>query len=500
MSNEELLKETKDCPYIKECSIFATYMDPNDKKYMKILNTYCYGDYKKCARYKLKSNNKNVPVYLLPDGSSIECSSLKKNLFIGILFTLLFISIVNFGIFHFQLDDFYREFQNSLLQYAITIKKDELKNKMDIVFSVVNKIYQENKDKLPPQKVQELIKETLRVIRYGKSGYFFIDDFNYTIVLYPIKREYEGKVIRNKNSPLHKIVNTLKENLKKNKYDAYVRYKFYNPATKKEEEKISYIKFFEPYGWVIGTGAYLPSIKKSQRELYKVVENVKNMRKKIEIISMVVGIVFFILAILIINFILKKYLLIPIEKMSSNLVNIINNHKFSQRIELTKQIPFELISIVLSVNKLLQTFKNISCEILKVTKELSKGNLNIQIDRNVFKGELEELAYCLEDLAKTIKNILLEMEKVSLFLAKGKIQNITLNKEIFKGELSKIERSLERIVTNFKKIISIIDNIALDFSKANFKTYDENLLPGDLKVILVKLNKSAENIKICLTH
>ena len=62
MSCKELIEGTKTCPYLKECPIYATYFDPNDKNYMKILNTYCYGNYKNCAIYKLKSKNKQVPI------------------------------------------------------------------------------------------------------------------------------------------------------------------------------------------------------------------------------------------------------------------------------------------------------------------------------------------------------------------------------------------------------------------------------------------------------
>jgi methyl-accepting chemotaxis protein len=225
------------------------------------------------------------------------------------------------------------------------------------------------------------------------------------------------------------------------------------------------------------------------------INDLNQIRKQIEIIYVIFGILSFVLAILILNFVLKNYLFIPIEKISSSLLSIVNNSRFSERIKLTSKTPLELVPTVLSVNRLLQTFKNISCEILKIAKGISEGNLNVQIDKNVFKGELEELGRYLENIIQTIKNILLEIEKVSLSLAEGKIKDISLNKEIFKGELSKIAESLENILDNFKKIISIIDNIASDLAKANFRVYDENLLPGDLKLILVKLNKSSENIK-----
>ncbi|HIP93361.1 MAG TPA: hypothetical protein EYH39_03000, partial [Desulfurobacteriaceae bacterium] len=162
MDCKDITKNDKSCPYLKECPIFATYIDPNDKKCMKILKTYCYSEYDRCARYKLKLDNKKVPINLLPDGSYIKTTSLRKNLFVAISAILFFVSAINFGIFYYQLNNFSKELQNSIFQYAIKVKKEELKKKTDIVFSIINKIYQENKDKLPPQKLKELIKETVR--------------------------------------------------------------------------------------------------------------------------------------------------------------------------------------------------------------------------------------------------------------------------------------------------------------------------------------------------
>ena len=494
MQNAKCKKKSSKCPYLGECPIFSTYIDSQEKIFTKILDTYCCNNYKKCARYKLKSKNKKVPITLLPDGSYIKTSSLKKNLFFGTLFTLFLVSIVNFGIFLFKTNKLTQKFQTLINQFSTEITKEELKKRTDIAFSILSEIYRENKNQLPPQKLQKLMKKLLKVVQYGKSGYFWINDFNYKIIMHPIKEELNNKYVKNNPKvPFVKLsVDALKE---KNTISTYIKYKFYNPYTGKYEDKISYVRVFKPYNWIIGTGDYTSQI---QKRLRKITQELEKVRQEVKILSTISFTISFILAILIINFIFRKYLTIPIEKISSNLADIINNYKLSKRIKLTKQMPYELVPTILSFNKLLQIFRNISHEILKISKNLSKGNLNVQINKNVFKGELKELAHYLENLIQTIKNVLLEIEKVSLSLAEGKIQNITLKKEIFKGELFKIEESLEHIVTNFKKIISIIDNIASDFAKANFKTYDENLLPGELKQILAKLNTASENIKNAL--
>ena len=483
------------CPYYKECPIFATFYNSKNEKIRKFIEKYCEGDYKACLRYKLKVSGKSVPLHLLPDGSYIKAFSLKKLLILLTSGLLLLFSFINFAAFYLEINDFAYKSEKNLESELSRLLKEELKRRMDILFNAINTVYMEYKDKLPKEELEERIKSIVRKARYGRSGYFWINDMNYKMVMHPIKPEYENKTFLNDPKvPFVKLgVDALKES---HKDFAYIKYEFYNPATKKYEPKISLVRVFKPYNWVIGTGAYVSSLEYRIIKAYS--KSLATAKKKIEAVYLSVTVIFLILSFLLVNFILKNYVFTPIDNFSKTLSKIIHSFLFSQRIEISSKTPLELITAILSVNVLLQTFKNISSEVVKIAKGISEGNLNVKIDRDIFKGELEELGNALESIIETIKAILVEIEKMSLALAEGKINNLDLNKSLFKGELLKLEQSLERILDNFKKIISIIDNIATDLAKANFKTYDENLLPGDLKEILLKLNKANMDIKKAL--
>ncbi len=147
--------------------------------------------------------------------------------------------------------------------------KQALAQRMDILFHIINTFYKENKDKLTENELKERIKELVKSARYGKSGYFWINDFNYKMVMHPIKPSLDGKTFI--NTPKVPFVQLGVDALKKCNCDAtYIKYQFYNPATKKYEFKVSLVKEFKPFHWIIGTGRYLsdvsPKIKKEALE------------------------------------------------------------------------------------------------------------------------------------------------------------------------------------------------------------------------------------------
>jgi len=74
---------------------------------------------------------------------------------------------------------------------------DFLKKKMEMLLNELNNVYKKYKDNLSEDEIKELIKDIVEGARYGKSGYFWINDFNYKMVMHPIKKELTGKYFRN---------------------------------------------------------------------------------------------------------------------------------------------------------------------------------------------------------------------------------------------------------------------------------------------------------------
>ncbi|MEA2100764.1 MAG: cache domain-containing protein, partial [Campylobacterota bacterium] len=133
----------------------------------------------------------------------------------------------------------------------------------------LTRFYNENKDKLSDENLRDELKRFIKSYRYDSGiGYYWINDFDYKMLMHPIKPIFDGKVFI--DTPMIPFVELGVDALKKSGNNSeIISYQFLNPITKEYEFKISNVFIFEPFNWIIGTGAY-----KSHLE-YKLKEKAK---------------------------------------------------------------------------------------------------------------------------------------------------------------------------------------------------------------------------------
>ncbi len=150
-----------------------------------------------------------------------------------------------------------------------------LKSKTDMLFNIINNQYNQYKDKLNKEELKKLISNTVANARYGDSGYFWINDFDYKMVMHPIKPSFNDKYF--KNTPKVPFVKLGVDALKKSKKEiAYIEYSFYSPKSKKYLFKKSIVRVFKPYNWIIGTGVYPSEIEnKLKKDALKKIERIR---------------------------------------------------------------------------------------------------------------------------------------------------------------------------------------------------------------------------------
>ncbi len=120
---------------------------------------------------------------------------------------------------------------------------------------MISKIYDEQKNKIPEAELKKILLEAIGSVRYGEENdYFFVYDKNSTILKLPLTPEREGT----KNNGKH-ILEFIKTAFEKG--EGFVPYEQVIPG-KEPRSKLSNIRLFEPYGWVVGTGVYIDNEEK----------------------------------------------------------------------------------------------------------------------------------------------------------------------------------------------------------------------------------------------
>jgi len=108
---------------------------------------------------------------------------------------------------------------------------------------------------------QQLARQAVSKLRYEGSEYFWINDMHPRVVMHPIKPALDGQDASDIKDPNGRyLFKAFVDKVRQDK-EGFVSYLWPKPGSEKPVEKISYVKGFEPWGWVIGSGIYIDDLR-----------------------------------------------------------------------------------------------------------------------------------------------------------------------------------------------------------------------------------------------
>jgi len=151
-----------------------------------------------------------------------------------------------------------------LEQVFINKKKEMLKTTVDMLINHINYYHQKTlKDSLTTSQAKKMAADLIRHCRYGKENkdYFWINDMQPVMIVHPYKSELEGRNLSEYEDPSGKKVFMDMITEVKDDEEGFVQYEWqWKDREKHILPKISYVKKFAPWNWVIGTGMYIKDI------------------------------------------------------------------------------------------------------------------------------------------------------------------------------------------------------------------------------------------------
>jgi PAS domain S-box-containing protein len=198
---------------------------------------------------------------------------------------LILLSAVNSAVENAHHDILF--FKNKLMEQ----RKQEAKNEVEIVFAVLNSYIKEaHQGIISVQDAQKKAREQVRSMRFNEGlGYFWISDTtkpHAVMQMHPVFPELEGLEMSQPDQ--NAIVNkNEKKNLSELFYDTvketgegFAKYLWYKPGSPNSEElkpKLTYVKLFKPWNWLIGSGVYIEDIDiLEHKKLLSAVESLKS--------------------------------------------------------------------------------------------------------------------------------------------------------------------------------------------------------------------------------
>jgi methyl-accepting chemotaxis protein len=144
--------------------------------------------------------------------------------------------------------------------YLLEGRKQEIRFLVDNTVKLVEHFYSQ-RAQLGEEVAKRKAFDAVRALRYdGTKGYFWVNDFNLKLLMHPIKPQKEGKDMTNVKDGDGQYHWRAMRDAVKGKSAGFVEYSYKGPQFDQPMAKISYVKSFEPWGWIIGTGVYVTDV------------------------------------------------------------------------------------------------------------------------------------------------------------------------------------------------------------------------------------------------
>jgi PAS domain S-box-containing protein/putative nucleotidyltransferase with HDIG domain len=143
-------------------------------------------------------------------------------------------------------------------------KREMIRELAETTWSLLGSYYErELSGELTRREAQQRAILRIRKLRYGpeKKDYFWINDMVPRMIMHPYRTDLEGKDVSTFQDPNGKYLFNEFVKVAQQEGAGYVDYLWqWKDDPVKMAPKMSYIKGFEPWGWIIGTGMYIEDV------------------------------------------------------------------------------------------------------------------------------------------------------------------------------------------------------------------------------------------------
>ena len=146
-------------------------------------------------------------------------------------------------------------------QQMMTDRQEKIRNLVEVAHATIAHFEKLARDgRMPVDDAKKAAMNAVREMRYDKTEYFWINDFSPTTLMHPVRPELEGKAMNEVKDPTGKVLFVEFVKVVKASGAGYVDYLWPKPGSNAPVPKISYVKGFEPWGWIVGTGIYIDDV------------------------------------------------------------------------------------------------------------------------------------------------------------------------------------------------------------------------------------------------
>lgn len=334
----------------------------------------------------------------------------------------------------------------------------EIKSEIQAAIAIVQEFYDRSQaGELTEDEAKEMAKEVIRGMRYrdDDSGYMWIDDTDYNLVMHPILPEQEGNNrydLTDQNGV--KIIQNIMKSAEAG--GGYNEFYFTKADGVTVAPKLAYSEKFEPWNWVITTGNYIDDMMVEIEE--------KELEIKTQFFYMLIAYAGSIAGILIVVMVIS---VICGRRLAGGIRKVENNLRKIEEGDLSFEIDAKLINRSDEIGKIAQSLNQVKLSLAGMIGEVSNASIQLKKSSEDFSNKFGDITtsihntnQAVEEMAKGTTSLAEETEVVN-----EKVQRLGGVIDVEKDEMDKLGVSVDTMMKfsdgaseSIKKLYEITEN------------------------------------------
>lgn len=346
-------------------------------------------------------------------------------------------------------------------------KREKTRNLVEVAYSVMEKYdLMSDAGELTPEQARDLAISQIKKMRYNDNDYFWINDLGPSIVMHPFKPELDGKDVSDMKDPNGKKLFVEFVNVCKDKGAGFVDYMWPKPGMDKPVSKVSYVKLYKPWGWIVGSGIYIDDVNKEKAAIG---------------IKIITALLMTIIVSLVTIIYISRSINAPLTRCIS-LAGAIERGDLTSNIKITQKDETGLLAQTLS--NMSENLRTMVTKINSATNTVSNSSEIVQATANQLSGGIEQQTRQIEQSATASTEIAQTINEV----AKNAVDAANAAKE--SAEAAREGKAVvDQTVAGMESIVSSVTNSSETIEKLG----SSSMQIGD---IIMVINDIAEQTNL----
>ncbi|MCP4137931.1 MAG: methyl-accepting chemotaxis protein [bacterium] len=317
-------------------------------------------------------------------------------IFYSLRFRLLFLSLVSVFIITLVVTLL---FIPNVKSGMINLKKEKLVNLVESAVSIIEQEYaRSQKEEISEEEAKQNAIRIIREMRYGpqKKDYFWINDFHPRMIMHPYVTALNGKDLSNNKDPngTRLFVEMAKVCTKEG--HGFVEYWWQKQDLNRVIPKISYVKAFPHWNWIVGSGMYIEDVE---------VQISKMMRNSLIVFGLII------IAVILISLLVVRSISGPISKITTGLRTVT---KGNLDFQIDDSSRGEIGTVVQGFNTFITEVKGFIQKIQKASVQLAESADEMSENSESSSFSAKEQTLSIIEISSSIETIAAGIDKVAI--------------------------------------------------------------------------------------